>query len=632
MRNVFLLLVLLGLVHARAQDTLHVRAHDRATVVTDRSTGNHPYPVAVRFPAKELPVRRVVLTLTLACPDGMRCGDWDYLDRILIRPMHRTDTFEVARMLTPYGGLFGKEWRFSWQSDVTDFSTLLRDSVEVIYAHGGYEASEDRGWAVTTDFHFVLGPPPAEVLAITELYRVTFVYGDRSRSIEADLPARSISTDARAALLRIRTHQTGHGMNADDGCGEFCSKWRSIKVDKKEVGRRALWKGCGSNPLFPQAGTWLFDRADWCPGALYEAEALTVPIAAGAHVVDIDMEPYAHDSSEATTDIAAYAIQLAKPRAEYDAAIEAILIPNDDPRYGRFNPAVHEPQVVVRNLGSEPMDMVLVEYGTEGFPMRLFVHGKRLRFGESDTVMLPHLIDMKPGLNTFVAKLSKPGSHKDAWKGDNVMRATFTAPDMLDSVLVVQLRTNAQPEQNSFRLANTKGHAYIDHPLGSLKPDSLYTDTLRLPPAGYVMQLADTAGDGLTFWYNAEGGSGYLRLLDGQGRLLKRFESDCGDGLTYQFRVGDAPTLPVDDQPAISVFPSLTAGPTVLDYFANEAAAIRLELRDEQGTVVWSEALADAPKQFRHSLDLSNQPRGRYTLKVLRDEQEVFSGRLRLIE
>lgn len=634
MRLLPALISLLSVSSVVAQDTIRVRAFDRATIATDPAAGVRSYPVRIDLPAREVPVRKVLLSLTFGCPDGMRCADWDYLDHVLVHPVNSPDTFEVARMLTPYGGLFGKEWRFTWRSDVTDFTPVLRDSVEVIYVHSGYEPNKDRGWSVTLDFDFVQGPPAAEVINVRQLYRGSFAYGNKQRSVEADLVPRTVPADSRTALLRVRTHQTGHGMNEGDGCGEFCRKWRSIKVDKREVSRRWLWKECGSNPLWPQAGTWIYDRADWCPGELYEAEAVTVPVKPGIaeHIVDIDMEPYKLDSSTARTSIAAYAIQLARPRAEFDAAIEEILLPNDDRRFGRMNPAVHEPQVVVRNMGNQAIDLVMLEYGTEGFPMRRHIHSKRLRFGEADTVMLPHLIDMKPGLNTFVVKLSKPGGKKDGWMGDNVMRSTFTAADVLDSVIVVQLRTNAQAEQNSFRLANTKGHVFIDRPLGSLKADSLYTDTLRLPPAGYVMQLADTAGDGLEFWYNAAGGRGFLRLLNEQGRLLKSFESDCGDGITYQFLAGTLPTVMPSDESMIGLFPTRTMGKTVLDYFANDAAPIDMELRDEQGALAWSESIAAAPREFQRRFDFSSLPRGRYTFKLMREGKEVFSTRLRLLE
>lgn len=635
--RLLLLVALLAAAPLAAQDTLLVRAHQRATIVTDPAAGVRAYPLKLRFPSARTAVRKALLTLTLACPTGLRCADWDYLDHVLVRPLSGTDTFEVARVLTPYGGQFGPDWRFTWQADITDFLPVLRDSAEVIYVHSGYEPNEDRGWALSLDFRFVQGPPAAEVLAVQQLYRGHFAYGDPARSVEEDLPLRAVATDPRAALLRVRMHHTGHGMNTGDGCGEFCRKWRSVKVDGREVSRTALWKECGHNPLYPQAGTWIFDRANWCPGELQPSEAVTVPIAGGGrpldkHTVDIDLEPYAHDSSTARTSIAAYAVQLARPRALHDAAVEAILLPSDDPRHARLNPAVHEPRVVLRNNGEAPLDLLLIRYGTEGFRERSYVHARRIAFGATDTVTLPHLIDMKPGRNTFTVSVHEPNGHKDGWKHDNALRSTFTAADVLDSVLIVQLRTNAEPQHNAISLASTRGRLHIDRPLGALRPDTLYTDTLHLPPASYVLQLADTAGDGLEFWYNAKGGRGFLRLLDGQGRLLKRFQSDCGNGLQYQFRVGGPSTVAPDAAADIGLFPTRTTGPTVLDYFANVPGALRIRVVGEDGAEA---ALIEPPapvKELILPIDLSDMPRGRYTVKVERDGAEVFSRRLRLVE
>ena len=91
----------------------------------------------------------------------MRCADWDYLDFISIKRVGgqngKVMDYEIARILTPYGGAFAKDWKFDWEIDVTDFSSLLRDSVEVEYYHSGYEPNHDRGWSVTLDFEIIKG-------------------------------------------------------------------------------------------------------------------------------------------------------------------------------------------------------------------------------------------------------------------------------------------------------------------------------------------------------------------------------------------------------------------------------------------------------------------------------------------
>lgn len=621
-----------------AQDTLHLRVHDRATVVTDPSRGVRSHLRSVQFPAPDVAVRKILLTVSFACPDSMRCADWDYLDHILVHPRNSTDTFELARVLTPYGGQFPKDWRWRWVLDVTDFSPALRGEVEVDYLHSGYEPANDRGWSVTLDFDLVLGPPAAEVLSVKELYRGHFNYGDSARSVEADLPPRAFLADERAAFARVRVQQTGHGMHEDDGCGEFCAKWRAVKFDGKEVDRRKLWKDCGNNPLQPQAGTWIYDRAAWCPGELQPPDVFTVPLALGAgepaakHTVDIDMQPYVHDSTTARTDIAAYLVQLGQPRARNDASVEAILIPTDDPVQGMHNPAVHEPRVVIRNQGSDPLDMISITYGTDGFKQRMFAWNGRLRFGMSDTVVLPHVIDSKPGTNTFRVRLGDPNSRNDKWKADNELTTAFTAAPVLDSVLILQLRTNKAPEHNSLQLASTRGRVHVQRPLGSLRADTLYTDTLHLPPGAYELQLADTAGDGLEFWYNTEQGRGNLRLLDQQGRLLVRFNSDNGHGVKYAFMVGGIPNVPLDTLPDIGLFPVMTDSLTTLDYFANDPGALEVLLVNEAGEELRRMAVPGRNTQAVVPITVSGLPPGRCWVKVLRDGREVYSRRMRIAE
>ena len=111
-------------------ETVHVVTHDRVTIVTDPSHGFNLYKRWGVFPSPSVPMRRIALHVWFACPESLRCADWDYLDHVTIRRTGGVngplEDYEIGRMLTPYGGAFGKDWHFEWEVDVTDFSLLLQ--------------------------------------------------------------------------------------------------------------------------------------------------------------------------------------------------------------------------------------------------------------------------------------------------------------------------------------------------------------------------------------------------------------------------------------------------------------------------------------------------------------------------
>lgn len=634
MRPAFLfsLLLISSTLHLSAQDTLHIVSHNRATIVTDPSRGVNHFPAYVAFPPAHVQVRQVLLNVTFGCPDSLRCADWDYMDRILVHRIGTADTFEVARILTPYGGFFGKDWHFTWTTDLTDLRSLLRDSCTVIHEHAGYEPNIDRGWAVTLDFALILGKPARPVLAVVPLYAGGFAYGNQARSIEAELPPRTVDVPEGAKTLRIRMLQTGHGMNPQDGCGEFCAKHRYVMVNGDTVNTRKLWKDCGCNPLQPQAGTWIFDRANWCPGEMNQADLVDVPLPAGSPqaTVNIDMEPYAVDSSTAIEQLCAYAVMLGPSSAANDVQVQAVIDPHTDQAFAAPRPLGNTARVRIRNNGGRNLQSTTLRHGTNGFPMRTFKWQGDLAPGATMEVDLPGVIDMKPGMNTFSVALEKPNGKADAWSADNRMNVHFPAPPVFGPDLIVQLRTNGQPGQNALKLTDTADSTWLHHALGSLRADTIYHDSLHLPPGRYTLQLTDTAGDGLEFWYNTAGGRGTLRLLDGQGRCIKAFESDCGDGIGYSFLVQEGAVPAIDTVPAIGLFPARTTGRTVLDFFSNDTTAISVRIVDEQQQGV-EEHRYTGLKQGAFTYDLGYRPPQRYMVKVLVDGREVFNKRLRVV-
>ena len=620
-----------------ASDTLHVISHNKETVVTDPSTGGKSYKRWVVFPSAKTAIRKINLNVIFGCPDDMRCADWDYLDHIYIRRKGGVNAasldYEIGHMLTPYGGAFAKTWGFQWQVDITDFSLLLRDSVEIEYFHSGYEPNNDRGWKITVDFEIIKGKPVIEPLAIHKVYDNSFRYGDSAQNIEAQLKPFSFTANKQTNHVRVFIYQTGHGMDAN-GCGEFCSRYREVWFDNKLIDKRDIWKKCGDNPLYPQAGTWIIDRAYWCPGELQQPDVFDMAVQGSVqHTIDVNMEPYVTKEPSANEVIAAYVIEYRKPSAQQDVSIEDIMVPTDKQIHLRKNPSAINPTIVVRNNGVQPLKKLTIQYGTSGFSAQRYNWTGTLSFNQKAVIALPGVVQANDGDNIFTASLISPNGKKDANGMDNTMSSFFTKA-VHGKTLVLNLRTNIQPEHNSYTIRNSTGQIVAERKQGSLEANKDYRDTLKLTPGSYELVVVDTAGDGLEFWYNTRGGRGICRLLDDKGKLVKHFESDFGNFIHYGFEVTDDESgmaKPVTE-PSVGLFPTRSSGKTTLDYFANEPQKVVVKIVTDPGDTVVEEHIYNSLKEAALEYDMSYRPAQRYYVKVFIGDKLVFNKRLRVEE
>lgn len=618
-----------------SQDTIRVFPLEKRVVVTDPSQGVKSHKGWGVFPKSEQPVRKINMYVHFACPDSMRCADWDYADHIVLERVGGVNgelkNWEIGSLITPYGGFFSKDWQFTWQTDVTEFALILRDSCEINYIHSGYEPNHDRGWLVTIEFEIITGKPIAQPISITQIYHDIYEYGNDENPIEEHLIPVTVKTDPRADFGRLRTIQTGHGMDQPDNCAEFCKRYREIWFNHELVQKRDLWKKCGDNPLSPQAGTWLFDRANWCPGDLVMIERLDLPLKKGTdNTIQFKMEPYsATVINHGAQRISAYLIQYEKPTSRYDVAVEDIMVPSTKTLYSRINPASMHPQIIIRNVGSEPLQKVKIIYGTVGQKMQEFLWRGNLGFDQLDTVILPGIIEATALENQFEVRLEKLNDKKDQYVLDNRMRSSFSAAPTHASPLIFYFQTNQEPEHNSWRLLDVSGKTVYEKKSNELKAQKVYTDTLYLADGSYNLIFEDSQGDGLEFWFNRKGGKGEARLLSVDNQLIKVFESDCGSGWQYQFSIGQQPDAIDPATKEISIYPTRTSEFTTLSYFANTPGDIHVRLLSDPGEELLEEHFYPALKQGYFRYDLTRFPYGRFFLTVSQGDQELVRRRVR---
>lgn len=609
----------------------HVVSHNRTTITCNSATGSNSFKKWCVFPDEKFPVRKIIMNVTLGSPDSLLTAHWDYLDRInLLRKggvKGKSLGLELGRMLTPYGSIYNKGWSWKWEVDVTDFSPFLRDSVEIEYIHTGYE-DKTVGWALTIDFEILSGPQVLLPRGIIPLWNAAYKYGDPNEKIEEKILPVSYESVPGESISRIRIQHTGHGMDKPKGCSEFCSRWRDLKIDGTTVDHRNMWKDCGANPLYPQGGTWVYDRAYWCPGDLQVPDVIDLQSTAGKHSISLEMEPYtATENIQAYENISSYLFHYSNPLQKYDVAVDQIMVPSDEQQYFRINPASFNPRFTIRNLGSENLRSVIVTYGTEGFPEEVLHWKGDLKFNQTAEIVIPGEIKFREGKNAYTVVLSKPNGKKDAWTGDNKLTTSFNSPEVLPTNFILKFLTNNRPKDNHVFLIGGKSDTIFQHLPTRLEPNFIYQDTISLNEGQYELCLTDSAGDGLEFWAEPQNGDGYLRMFDLKGNLIHAFESDCGNGEKLSFTA--SPNFVADTTQAkyaFSLYPRLVTSSTTLEVVSNKVSKMTVLIT--VNGAIHEKHEYKAVKNGSFSYYLGNLPSGRIVLEVFIDDVSRFKGRL----
>lgn len=605
-------------------DSIHVITHNKTFVVTDPSKGFNAYKRWSTFPPESDKYRRAVLFVKYECPDSLRCGEWDYIDNIFLRRKGSANDssldIELARMISPYGSRFKNDWSFEWFMDITDFSFLLHDSVEIEFNHTGYENNKDRGWLVTLDFLLIKGIPSTEVVGMQKLWNGSVPYGNDSDKIENYLKPVSFINDADADFARIRIVQTGHGMDDFENCAEFCSKYRNFYFDKELIEQKQIWRKCGNNALFPQAGTWIFDRAGWCPGEIVYHDVYDFEIEPGSsHTVGIEMEPYINTSKPgANYVIESYLFFLNDNRKEIDVSLDEIISPSQSDVYSRQNPVCKEPAIKVSNNGKTAITSMKIRYGLEGTQLSDFEWTGIIEPLKSSEIVLPMIIAGIGTNQNFMVSLQSPNGQEDEYFSDNESFSVCEPTPVLSKKIIIAIKTNNDSTNNFYHLRNQRGIIVRKKKPGQLKANTIYKDTVSLKPGCYEFLFGDIQGDGLDFWFNPEGGYGYVRLLDTNGRLLKAFNSDFGKEIRYQFTVSNAEaTLIAETEPVLNIFPVRNPGKFFADIFLNKKEEIKIEITTEDMKKIVYRKKFKAFKEGILDIDISKQPDGFYSVRLV---------------
>ncbi|MEO0877581.1 MAG: peptide-N-glycosidase F-related protein, partial [Bacteroidota bacterium] len=439
-------------------------------------------------------------------------------------------------LVTPYGngldlGPEGKTFTF----DVTDFGPILKGEKFMSLEMGGQNQEE-----MDIEFLFITGTPTREVLSIENIWPFARGWYEPIQNNDLFEP-RELTLNPNADAYKLRLSVTGHGQN-----GEFVPREHYLNVDGgSQDFRFDVWKACGQNPIYPQGGTWIFDRAGWCPGMATDLHEYMLPESVGSSV-ELDYGVNGAFMDQANYLVSSQLVTYGPPNFTLDATVEDVIRPSQKVEHERFNPLCDDPIVVVKNNGTTPITSLEINYGVVNGNSDTYTwSGDPIAFGSTRQIALPvddYLFwqsnEEEP---EFYVSIAAPNGGVDEYSANDQMSTSFEPADILDyEEMIFRFRTNNRPAENSYQIRDASGEVVMQR--SGMQAATEYLDEVMLPPGCYSLTVEDSGGDGLDFWYWAvvgqnvgTGSVSFRRRISTITIPVKSFNPDFGGDLYYDF-------------------------------------------------------------------------------------------------
>ncbi|MFM1932839.1 MAG: hypothetical protein RL226_2142 [Bacteroidota bacterium] len=447
-------------------------------------------------------------------------------------PYEVINRFELGRYITPYGIQLDLEDGWTWVFDVTDYEPLLHGEVEL----------EAGNWQELLDLKFVFieGTPERDVQRVETLWSGSFGLGN----FESQVGPVSVDVEEGEEMFRLKTRASGHGFGTGNNCAEFCYNLHSVKVNGNTEWTWEIMQECADNPLYPQGGTWIYDRAAWCPGAPVTTQDLELtPLVTGdSFEVDYDVtyDPYGNYVFEGQL------VTYGAPNHQNDVELDWIIAPSDWKIMSRVNPICDEPVIRIRNLGEQTLTSATITYQAGGTAYTMEWTGNLPFLATEEVTLLVEDPSFWSGsdeeLNLFQVEVYNPNGVDDENPSNNAGTSHFRRPPIYtygegeddDNRLIVWTKTNGAPWETEVLIQTLSGDTVFFRDDYS-QANTNYQDTIQLNAGCYRALISDSDDDGLSFFANNDG-NGYVRFKEVAGPNFISFEPDFGKEIIHYFQ------------------------------------------------------------------------------------------------
>ncbi|MDR2836662.1 MAG: T9SS type A sorting domain-containing protein [Bacteroidales bacterium] len=519
------------------------------------------------------------------------------------------NTIQIQNYVTPYGiqlnlGADG----FTHVYDVSDYVLYLKDSVD-FSAHNTQEL-------IDITFAFIEGTPPRNVIQFNQVYLGDF--GQYNIGHDISLQPTKIFRNNAAQMFRVKTRTTGHGMSDHGNCAEFCPTTHKLYVEGVQRFSWQNWKNCAGNPIYPQGGTWIYDRAGWCPGSFGDTHDFEITpfvnMGNDSILIDYGMTQY-NSYGEGSYRTSTQLIQYSAPNFINDAAVEDVVAPNNADIHKRYNPICNHPEIIIKNTGSANLTSLFIEYGLNENYSYSYQWTGNLSFLETQNVILPTInVSEFTSNNTFNVRISAPNNVTDEYQYNNTYKTNFATVNVYGNELVFIVKTNSRGYHTHYTIKNQNDDIIVNR--NGLANNTVYVDTIPFIPGCYEINFFDTGNNGLSFWANNEG-AGYARLRKaGFTSNLKNFEPDFGSFFNFQFVLaGQIPTPIIETDNSFEIFPNPNDGNFTIELNSNLNSEVTLSILEITGREVKTIKISDTFNSV-FNFDLSNLAKGVYFVKL----------------
>ncbi len=539
---------------------------------------------------------------------------------------------ELVSFVTPYGffldlGPNGE----TWYMDMSDYVSILNGKRRIQMTLGGQNNEE-----YDMEFQFIVGTPPRDVVQYDQVWQGTNRIGiARIDQILDDtkFAPYSLPLSADAETFKLKSSITGHGSQ-----GEFQQNggavFHNIEMDGEPVFIWDVNRECSFNPIFPQGGTWVYDRQGWCPGerTFMNEQDFTEVATPGE---DILIDYYTTAPPVATGDyryhVAHQVVGYGAPNFNQDAAVVAITAPNNTAEYNRTGNICANPTIVIRNTGATELTELTITYWlNESITPQTYTWTGSLDFMEEEELEIPATaelwFDILESGNVFHAEVSAPNQGEDEYSNNNLMTQSFNTPVIFPTDISIVIRTNFNASENSYELFDAFSGTVVasnNLPVAA----TTYTDDYELDEGCYKLVVKDTGGDGLMWWANTAQGTGFARITDSEGAILELFEPDFGGGFEFSFNTDFSISVDeFDFLTSIKVYPNPTTDYVTLE--ADDLEGSNVSVVDMSGRTYKAPIIARNNKTI--TIDLLGLTSGIYF--VLIEKGDVVTTRKVVVE